>query len=117
MCIPTVFVSYNGEALDYKAPLLKSIKLVDQAATEICKYFLKKVTSVKPSLGIEQEYFLVDEAMFNARPDLMMCGRTLVGHAPAKGQQMDDHYFGAIPARVFNFMYDLELESMKLVIE
>lgn len=114
LCIPTVFVSYNGEALDYKAPLLKSIKLVDQAATEICKYFLKKVTSVKPSLGIEQEYFLVDEAMFNARPDLMMCGRTLVGHAPAKGQQMDDHYFGAIPDRVFNYMYEVEIEAAKL---
>jgi glutamine synthetase len=114
LCIPTVFVSYNGEALDYKAPLLKSIKLVDQAATEICKYFLKKVSSVKASLGIEQEYFLVDEAMYNARPDLMMCGRTLVGHAPAKGQQMDDHYFGAIPDRVFNYMYELEIEAAKL---
>ncbi|MGB1038732.1 MAG: glutamine synthetase III [Bacteroidia bacterium] len=114
LCIPTVFVSYNGEALDYKAPLLKSINLVDKAATDICKYFLKKVSSCTASLGIEQEYFLVDEAMFNARPDLVMCGRTLVGHAPAKGQQMDDHYFGSIPDRVFNYMYDLEIESAKL---
>ena len=114
LCIPTVFVSYNGEALDYKAPLLKSINIVDKAATDICKYFLKKVTSCTASLGIEQEYFLVDEAMYNARPDLIMCGRTLVGHAPAKGQQMDDHYFGSIPDRVFNYMYDLEIEAAKL---
>ena len=114
LCIPTVFVSYNGEALDYKAPLLKSVNLVDKAATDICKYFLKKVTSCTASLGIEQEYFLVDEAMFNARPDLVMCGRTLVGHAPAKGQQMDDHYFGSIPDRVFNYMYEVEIEAAKL---
>jgi glutamine synthetase len=114
LCIPTVFVSYNGEALDYKAPLLKSISLIDKAATDICKYFLKKVSSCSVSLGIEQEYFLVDEAMFNARPDLVMCGRTLVGHAPAKGQQMDDHYFGAIPDRVFNYMFELEIEAAKL---
>jgi len=114
LCIPTVFVSYNGEALDYKTPLLKSVNLVDKAATEICKYFLKKVSSCTASLGIEQEYFLVDEALFQARPDLVMCGRTLVGHAPAKGQQMDDHYFGSIPDRVFNYMYDLEIEAAKL---
>lgn len=114
LCIPTVFVSYNGEALDYKAPLLKSVNLVDKAATDICKYFLKKVSSCTASLGIEQEYFLVDEALFNARPDLLLCGRTLVGHAPAKGQQMDDHYFGSIPDRVFNYMYDLEIEAAKL---
>ena len=114
LCIPTVFVSYNGEALDYKAPLLKSISLIDKATTDICKYFLKKVTSCSVSLGIEQEYFLVDEAMFNARPDLVMCGRTLLGHAPAKGQQMDDHYFGAIPDRVFNYMFELEIEAAKL---
>jgi glutamine synthetase len=114
LCIPTVFVSYNGEALDYKAPLLKSINLLDRAATDICKYFLKKVKSCTASLGIEQEYFLVDEAMFNARPDLVMCGRTLVGHAPAKGQQMEDHYFGSIPDRVFSYMYELEVESAKL---
>ena len=114
LCIPTVFVSYNGEALDYKAPLLKSLNLVDKAATDICKYFLKKVSSCTASLGIEQEYFLVDEAMYQARPDLVMCGRTLVGHAPAKGQQMDDHYFGTIPDRVFNYMYDLEVEAAKI---
>ena len=114
LCIPTVFVSYNGEALDYKAPLLKSVNLVNKAATDICKYFLKKVTSCTASLGIEQEYFLVDEAMFNARPDLVMTGRTLVGHAPAKGQQMDDHYFGSIPDRVFNYMYEVEIEAAKL---
>lgn len=114
LCIPTVFVSYNGEALDYKAPLLKSLNLVDKAATDICKYFLKKVSSCKASLGIEQEYFLVDEALYNARPDLVLCGRTLVGHAPAKGQQMDDHYFGSIPDRVFNYMFDLEVEAAKL---
>ncbi|MDG1724902.1 MAG: glutamine synthetase III [Bacteroidia bacterium] len=114
LCIPTVFVSYNGEALDYKAPLLKSLNLVNKAATDICKYFLKKVSSCAASLGIEQEYFLVDEAMYQARPDLVMCGRTLVGHAPAKGQQMDDHYFGSIPDRVFNYMYDLEVEAAKI---
>ena len=114
LCIPTVFVSYNGEALDYKAPLLKSLNLVDKAATDICKYFLKKVSSCTASLGIEQEYFLVDEAMYQARPDLVMCGRTLVGHAPAKGQQMDDHYFGSIPDRVFNYMYNLEVEAAKI---
>lgn len=114
LCIPTIFVSYNGEALDYKAPLLKSINLVNKAATDICKFFLKKVTSCTASLGIEQEYFLVDEALFNARPDLVMCGRTLVGHAPAKGQQMDDHYFGSIPDRVFNYMYEVEIEAAKL---
>lgn len=114
LCIPTVFVSYNGEALDYKAPLLKSLNLLDRAATDICKYFLKKVKSCTASLGIEQEYFLVDEAMFNARPDLVMCGRTLVGHAPAKGQQMEDHYFGSIPDRVFSYMYELEVEAAKL---
>jgi glutamine synthetase len=114
LCIPTVFVSYNGEALDYKAPLLKSISLIDRTSTDICKYFLKKVKSVSASLGIEQEYFLVDEALFNARPDLMLCGRTLLGHAPAKGQQMEDHYFGSIPDRVFNYMVDFELEAFKL---
>ncbi len=114
LCIPTVFVSYNGEALDYKAPLLKSLNLVDKAATAVCKYFDTKVTNCKASLGIEQEYFLVDEALFNARPDLVLCERTLVGHAPAKGQQMDDHYFGSIPDRVFNYMYDFELEALKL---
>jgi glutamine synthetase len=114
LCIPTIFVSYHGEALDYKAPLLKTMALLNKAATQVCNYFDKNVTHVGASLGIEQEYFLVDKALYDARPDLVMTGRTVFGHAPAKGQQMDDHYFGAIPARVFNFMYDLELESMKL---
>ncbi len=114
LCIPTIFVSYHGEALDYKAPLLKTMALLNKAATEVCNYFDKNVTHVSASLGIEQEYFLVDKALFDARPDLVMTGRTVFGHAPARGQQMDDHYFGAIPSRVFNFMYDLELESMKL---
>jgi glutamine synthetase len=114
LCIPTIFVSYHGEALDYKAPLLKTMALLNNAATAVCNYFDKNVKHVGASLGIEQEYFLVDKALHDARPDLMMTGRTVFGHAPAKGQQMDDHYFGAIPARVFNFMYDLELESMKL---
>ncbi|MBR9861535.1 glutamine synthetase type III [bacterium] len=114
LCIPTVFVSYNGEALDYKAPLLKSLSFLDKESTAVCKFFNSRVTSVRASLGIEQEYFLVDEALFSARPDLVLCGRTLVGHAPAKGQQMEDHYFGSIPDRVFNYMYDLELEALKL---
>lgn len=114
LCIPTIFVSYHGEALDYKAPLLKTMAILNKAATEVCNYFDKEVKNVGASLGIEQEYFLVDKALFDARPDLVMTGRTVFGHAPARGQQMDDHYFGAIPSRVFNFMYDLELESMKL---
>jgi len=114
LCIPTIFVSYHGEALDYKAPLLKTMALLNKAATQVCNYFDKNVKHVGASLGIEQEYFLVDKALHDARPDLIMTGRTVFGHAPAKGQQMEDHYFGAIPARVFNFMYDLELESMKL---
>ncbi len=114
LCIPTIFVSYHGEALDYKAPLLKTMALLNKAATQVCNYFDKNVNNVSASLGIEQEYFLVDKALYDARPDLVMTGRTVFGHAPARGQQMDDHYFGAIPSRVFNFMYDLELESMKL---
>ncbi len=114
LCIPTIFVSYHGEALDYKAPLLKTMALLNKAATQVCNYFDKNVKHVGASLGIEQEYFLVDKAIYDARPDLIMTGRTVFGHAPARGQQMDDHYFGAIPSRVFNFMYDLELESMKL---
>lgn len=114
LCIPTIFVSYNGEALDYKAPLLKSLNLVDKAATEVCRYFDPQVHKVTASLGIEQEYFLIDRAMYHARPDLVMSDRTLFGHAPAKGQQMEDHYFGSIPDRVFNFMYELEVEALKL---
>ncbi|MCB9262310.1 MAG: glutamine synthetase III [Flavobacteriales bacterium] len=114
LCIPTVFVSYTGEALDYKAPLLKSLSLIDNAATEVCKYFFSDVKKVQASLGIEQEYFLVDKALFNQRPDLLMCGRTLFGYAAAKNQQMEDHYFGSIPDRVFNYMYDFEIEALKL---
>jgi glutamine synthetase len=114
LCIPTVFVSYNGEALDYKAPLLKSLNLIDLYATKVCKLFNSKTNKVRPTLGVEQEYFLVDEALFNARPDLLLCGRTVFGAPPPKGQQMEDHYFGSIPDRVFNYMYDLEIESFKL---
>jgi glutamine synthetase len=114
LCIPTVFVSYNGEALDYKAPLLKSLSLLNNSATRVCKLFNSKVGNVQATLGVEQEYFLVDEAMVNARPDLLLCGRTVFGAPPAKGQQMEDHYFGSIPDRVFNYMYDLEIEAFKL---
>jgi len=114
LCIPTVFVSYNGEALDYKGPLLKSIAALDKAATEVCNYFDRNVTHVYSTLGWEQEYFVVDEALANARPDLVMCGRTVVGHAPAKGQQLEDHYFGSIPERVYAFMRDFEEEAYKL---
>ncbi|MCC6721593.1 MAG: glutamine synthetase III [Bacteroidia bacterium] len=114
LCIPTIFVSYHGEALDYKAPLLKTMSLINKAATDVCNFFDKNVKKVGSSLGIEQEYFLVDKALYDARQDLVMTGRTVIGFSPAKGQQLEDHYFGAIPARVFNFMYDLELEAMKL---
>ncbi|MGC4056735.1 MAG: glutamine synthetase III [Chitinophagaceae bacterium] len=114
LCIPTIFIAYNGESLDYKAPLLKSVVALDKAAVDVCNYFDKNVQKVNITLGWEQEYFLVDEAIANARPDLMMCGRTLVGHAPAKGQQLEDHYFGSIPDRVFAFMQDYEQESYKL---
>ena len=111
LCIPTVFVSYTGEALDYKTPLLRALQAVDSASTAVCKYFDKNVTKVNATLGWEQEYFLVDEAYFHARPDLMLAGRALVGHAPAKGQQLDDHYFGSIPERAIEFMKELEYES------
>jgi glutamine synthetase len=114
LCIPTIFIAYNGESLDYKAPLLKSVAALDKAAVDVCHYFDKNVQKVTVTLGWEQEYFLVDEAIANARPDLMMCGRTLVGHAPAKGQQLEDHYFGSIPDRVFAFMQDYEQEAYKL---
>lgn len=114
LCIPTIFIAYNGESLDYKAPLLKSVAALDKAAVDVCHYFDKNVQKVNVTLGWEQEYFLVDEAIANARPDLMMCGRTLVGHAPAKGQQLEDHYFGSIPDRVFAFMQDYEQEAYKL---
>jgi glutamine synthetase len=114
LCIPTIFVSYTGEALDYKAPLLKALALTRKAATEVCKYFDPKVTDCSISLGVEQEYFLVDAAHFHQRPDLMLAGRTLVGSAPAKGQQLEDHYFGSIPNRVLAFMSDFEETSHKL---
>lgn len=114
LCIPTIFISYTGEALDFKMPLLKALHSVDDAAVPVCNYFDRKVSSVNATLGWEQEYFLVDEALFNARPDLVMTGRALLGHEPAKGQQLNDHYFGAIPQRVNAFMRDFETESLKL---
>ncbi|GGX33352.1 glutamine synthetase III [Aquimarina muelleri] len=114
LCIPTVFVAYTGEALDYKTPLLRALQAVDNAATAVTKYFDKNVKKVNASLGWEQEYFLIDSALVNARPDIVMTGRTLLGHSPAKGQQLDDHYFGSIPARALNFMMDLEVECMLL---
>ncbi len=114
LCIPTIFVSYTGEALDHKVPLLKAVEAVDKAATKVCQLFDRNVTRVNASLGCEQEYFVVDKALFNARPDLVMSGRTVFGHHPARGQQLDDHYFGAIPSRVYNFMKDFEIESLKL---
>ncbi len=114
LCIPTIFISYTGESLDYKMPLLKALNVVDQAAVDVCQYFDKNVTKVNATLGWEQEYFLIDQALFNARPDLMMTGRALFGHAPAKGQQLEDHYFGSIPERVNAFMREYEVESLKL---
>ena len=114
LCIPTVFVAYTGEALDNKTPLLRSISAVDVAATAVCQYFDKNVTKVISTLGAEQEYFLVDAALYHARPDLVLTGRTLFGQEPAKGQQMEDHYFGAIPSRVLEYLRDLEQECMKL---
>ena len=114
LCIPTIFIAYNGESLDNKAPLLKSISALDKAAVEVCHYFDKNVSKVSTTLGWEQEYFVIDETLANARPDLVMCGRTLVGHAPAKGQQLEDHYFASIPERVYAFMQDFEQESYKL---
>ena len=114
LCIPTVFIAYTGEALDYKVPLLRAIAAVDKAATAVCHYFDKNVSSVHTYLGWEQEYFLVDECLWAARPDLVLTGRTLMGHESAKNQQLEDHYFGAIPSRVINFMKDLECECLKL---
>lgn len=114
LTIPTIFISYTGESLDYKTPLLKAIAAVDKAATEVCQYFDKNVTKVTANLGWEQEYFLIDEALYLARPDLMLTGRTLMGHSAAKDQQLEDHYFSSIPTRVFRFMEDLENESYKL---
>jgi len=114
LCIPTIFVSYTGEALDYKAPLLKAIDLVSKAAVDVVNYFDRGATKAIPQLGCEQEYFVVDKALFSARPDLVMGGRTIFGHNPARGQQMEDHYFGSITPRVYDFMRDFEIESLKL---
>ncbi|MCC7232524.1 MAG: glutamine synthetase III [Bacteroidia bacterium] len=114
LCIPTIFVSYTGETLDYKAPLLKALHALDKAAVEVCQYFDKDITKVFATLGVEQEYFLVDAALLTSRPDLMITGRTLFGHSPAKGQQLEDHYFGSIPDRVYSFMLDFETEAYKL---
>ncbi|MFW6246440.1 MAG: glutamine synthetase III, partial [Tangfeifania sp.] len=114
LTIPTIFISYTGEALDYKTPLLRALYQVDKAATAVCQYFDKNVTSVKANLGWEQEYFLIDEALYMARPDLVLTGRTLTGHASSKDQQLDDHYFSSIPTRVNRFMQDVENEAYKL---
>ena len=114
LCIPTVFISYTGEALDYKAPFLKSLTALDKAAVDVCQYFDKNVTKVQANLGWEQEYFLIDRALFMARPDLVLTGRTLMGHSASKDQQLDDHYFGSIPERAAQFMLELEVEAYKL---
>lgn len=114
LCIPTIFVSYTGESLDAKTPLLKALVALDKAAIDVCQYFDKNITSVTPTLGWEQEYFVIDAGMANARPDIVMTGRTVFGHAPAKGQQLEDHYFGSIPERVYAFMRDYETEAYKL---
>uniref|UniRef100_A0AB33IW54 Glutamine synthetase III n=1 Tax=Prevotella sp. GTC17253 TaxID=3236793 RepID=A0AB33IW54_9BACT len=114
LCIPTIFISYTGEALDYKAPLLRSLHAIDVAATAVCHYFDPKVKKVQTNLGWEQEYFLVDDSLYLARPDLMLTGRTLMGHDSAKNQQMEDHYFGTIPERVQTFMKDLEVQALEL---
>jgi len=114
LCIPTIFVSYTGESLDYKAPLLKALEALNKSAVDVCNYFDRNVTRVTATLGWEQEYFVIDEGLFNARPDLVMCGRTVYGHSSAKGQQLEDHYFGSIPERVYAFMRDYENEGYKL---
>jgi glutamine synthetase len=114
LCIPTVFVSYTGETLDAKGPLLKALKAVNVAATKVAQFFDKDVQSVSASLGCEQEYFVVDKGLYNARPDLVMCGRSVFGHSPARGQQMEDHYFASIPSRVYDFMKEFEYEAWRL---
>ena len=114
LCIPTIFVSYTGESLDYKAPLLKALESMGKAAVDVCNYFDKNITKVSATLGWEQEYFVIDEGLANARPDLVMCGRTVYGASPAKGQQLEDHYFGSIPERVYAYMRDYEEECYKL---
>ena len=116
LCIPTIFISYTGEALDYKAPLLRSLHALSKSATDVCQFFYDDVKKVQVNLGWEQEYFLVDEGLYSARPDLVMTGRTLMGHESAKNQQMDDHYFGTIPDRVQAFMKDLEIQALELAI-
>ncbi len=116
LCIPTIFISYTGEALDYKAPLLRALRAIDSAATDVCHLFYPEVKKVQTNLGWEQEYFLVDESLYSARPDLVLTGRTLMGHESAKNQQMDDHYFGTIPDRVQAFMKDLEIQALELAI-
>ena len=114
LCIPTIFIAYTGESLDYKAPLMKAVEAVNKAAITVCNYFDKNISKVVPTLGWEQEYFVIDEALVNARPDLVQCGRTVFGSAPAKGQQLEDHYFGSIPERIYAFMRDYENEAYKL---
>jgi len=114
LCIPTVFVSYTGDALDYKSPLLKAITVLDKAAVDVCQYFDKNVTKVGATLGWEQEYFLIDTALYNARPDMVLTGRTVFGHSSAKGQQLEDHYFGSIPERAAAYMRHFENECLKL---
>lgn len=114
LCIPTIFVAYTGEALDHKAPLLKALEAVDKAAVKVCRMFDRSVSKVNASLGWEQEYFVIDKALHDARPDLVMGGRTLYGNNPARGQQLDDHYFGSIPSRIYDFMKDYEIEAHKL---
>lgn len=114
LCIPTIFIAYTGESLDNKTPLLRALHQLDKAATAVCKYFDRDVTRVITTLGWEQEYFLVDKALYYSRPDLVLTGRTLFGHSPAKGQQLDDHYFGSIPERILAFMRDFETESLRL---
>lgn len=114
LCIPTIFVAFTGEALDYKTPLLKSMEAINDAAVEICQLFDRNVKKITPSLGVEQEYFVIDKALYATRPDLVMSGRSVFGHNPARGQQLDDHYFGSIPSRVKDFMMEFELEALKL---
>ena len=114
LCIPTIFIAYTGESLDYKAPLLKSLDAVNKAALDVCHYFYPDVKKIYTYLGWEQEYFLVDEGLYAARPDLLLTGRTLMGHESSKNQQLEDHYFGAIPTRVLEFMKELEIEALKL---
>ena len=116
LCIPTIFISYTGEALDYKAPLLRALHAVDRAATDVCQLFYDNVQKVTCNLGWEQEYFLIDEGLYSARPDLMLTGRTLMGHESATNQQLHDHYFGTIPDRVQAFMKDLEIQALELAI-